>query len=210
MKIGITGGIGSGKSFICNMLRQRGFPVYNCDEEAKRLMVKSKVIIEGLRRLIGMDAYEERHVPGGEESEFILNKTRIAAYLFANKDNAAKVNAIVHPAVKEDFRLWCEQQDSKFVFMECAILFESGFEDAVDKTVLVYSDKDKRLQRAMKRDNATKEQIESRMKQQITDDEALERADFILNNNEYDTTDEQFQKMLSWLITNQQSLKQNA
>lgn len=198
MKIGITGGIGSGKSYICNILKSKGYPVYNCDDEAKRLMVESKEIIDALRELICDDAYIEQHVADGT-IVYSLNKQLIASFLFANPDNASKVNAIVHPIVKEDFEQWASEQDFDFVLMECAILFESGFDDAVDKTVLIYADEEKRLQRAMKRDRATEKQIRGRMQHQISGEEACKKADYILDHNEYDTTDDEIEKLIVWM-----------
>lgn len=204
MKIGITGGIGSGKSYICNILKGKGFPVYNCDDEAKMLMVNDHEIIDNLRMLISEDAYVE-HTSASGETEYVLNKPIIAEYLFANPNNAAKVNGIVHPVVKRDFLKWADKQDSECVFMECAILFESGFDSVVDKCVLIYADEDKRLRRAMKRDNATEEKIKDRMRHQISGEDACSRADYIFDHNEYDTTDEEIEKLLCWL----QSIKTN-
>ncbi len=206
MKIGITGGIGSGKSYICNLLKSQGYPVYNCDNEAKRLMVESREIIDSIRELIGHDAYIEQHSFDGG-TVYVLNKPLIANYLFANPSNASKVNAIVHPVVKKDFVEWVKDQNTEHVFMECAILFESGFDNSVDKTVLIYADEDKRLQRAMKRDNAPAEQIRERMKHQISGEKAKLLADYVFDHNEYDTTDDELAKLLSWIeqcaITNE-------
>lgn len=198
MKIGITGGIGSGKSYICNILKAKGFPVYNCDDEAKRLMVKSIDIINALRELICADAYTEQHAPDGSVV-YVLNKQLVASFLFANPNNASKVNAIVHPVVKKDFERWSTLQNSDYVFMECAILFESGFDAVVNKTILIYADEDKRVRRAMKRDNATEQQIRGRMKHQISGEEARRRADYILDHNNYDTTDEEIEILLDWI-----------
>lgn len=198
MKIGITGGIGSGKSFICQILKDKGFPVYSCDDEAKRLMVENMEIIQSLKKLISDDAYIEQHTDEGN-TYYILNKPVIAQYLFANPSNAARVNAIVHPIVKADFCNWASKQDQKCVFMECAILFESGFEDTVDKTVLIFANERNRLKRAMKRDNATEQQIRSRMSQQISGKEACQRADYVFDHNDYDTTDEEIEKLLLWI-----------
>lgn len=197
MKIGITGGIGSGKSYICKILEDKGLPVYNCDDEAKRLMVENQEIICKLRSLISEDAYTE--VMTGGVTTYRLNKPVVAAFLFGNPDNAAKVNGIVHPVVKNDFLRWTELQDCDNVLMECAILFESGFDSVVDKSVLIYADEDKRLRRAMKRDNASEESIRGRMQQQISGKEACMRADYILDHNEYDTTDDEIEKLIRWI-----------
>lgn len=188
MRIGITGGIGSGKSYICNLLRERGYEVYNCDDEAKRIMLGDAEIISQIKTLIGNDAY----TPDGQ-----LNKPVIANFIFSDKDNAAKVNSIVHPAVKKDFLRWAEGK--QVAIMESAILFESGFDDVVDTTVLIWADARNRLKRAMTRDHATREQIEARMAAQISDDEARRKADYIFRHNNYDETENEMRKLIQYI-----------
>ena len=190
MRVGITGGIGSGKTFVCQHIAGRGYPVYNCDEAAKRLMRESREIRRKLIGLIGADAYD------GKGN---LNKKAVAQYLFANRENAAHVNAIVHPAVREDFRRWAESQSASFCFMESAILFESGFQTEVDKTVLVYADETTRLQRAMHRDTSTEQQIRERMDSQMPCDEAKKRADYVFDNSGQQPVEEELGKMFLWL-----------
>lgn len=198
MTYAITGGIGSGKSYICNMLKAMGYPVYNSDDEAKRLMVESMEIINAIRNLVGHEAYIEQHTADGKSS-YTLNKGVIANFLFANPTNAAKINAIVHPVVKKDFHRWAQEQSNDTIFMECAILFESGFDNTVDKSILVYADEDIRLHRAMNRDNASEAKIRERMQQQISGEEACKKADYIFNHNQFETTDEELGKMLRWI-----------
>lgn len=188
MKIGITGGIGSGKTYICNLLRERGYEVYNCDDEAKRIMLEDEEIISQIKTLIGNDAY----TPDGQ-----LNKPVIANFIFSDKDNAAKVNSIVHPAVKKDFLHWAEGKP--VAIMESAILFESGFDDVVDTSVLIWADARNRLKRAMTRDHATREQIEARMAAQISDDEARRKADYIFRHNNYDETENEMRKLIQYI-----------
>lgn len=188
VKIGITGGIGSGKTYICNLLRERGYEVYNCDDEAKRLMLEDEEIISQIKTLIGNDAY----TPDGQ-----LNKPVIANFIFSDKDNAAKVNSIVHPAVKRDFLRWAEGK--QVAIMESAILFESGFDNVVDTTVLIWADARNRLKRAMTRDHATCEQIEARMAAQISDDEARRKADYIFRHNNYDETENEMRKLIQYI-----------
>ena len=173
MKIGITGGIGSGKSYVCNLLKQRGLPVYNCDDEAKRLMTESPIIRHQLTALIGENAYRNNE----------LNKPVIAEYLFANAENAEKVNGIVHPVVKQDFENWTKEQTTPIVIQECALLFESGFSDTVDVTVEIYAPKEIRLERAMKRDNATQQQVEARMASQMDEEEKRKQANYCIIND---------------------------
>lgn len=187
IKVGITGGIGSGKSYVCKKLHDRGLPVYSCDDEAKRLMTESDEIVTALTGLIGDDAYINGQ----------LNKPRVAAFLFSDTKNAEKINAIVHPVVKQDFLRWAEQQTSDMVIQECAILFESGFSDTVDCTIEVYAPQALRLQRAMARDAATKEQITARMSQQMNEEEKKRRADFCIMNDELHNLDSEIERTLS-------------
>lgn len=173
IRIGITGGIGSGKSYVCRLLQQRGIPVYSCDDEAKRLMQESPIIREQLCQLIGCNAYI------GQE----LNKPVIAQFLFTDSNHTTQVNHVVHPVVRQDFANWVQQQNVPIVAQESAILFEAGFQDTVDITILVYAPHSLRLQRAMKRDHATSEQIEARMAQQMDEEEKRQRADYCILND---------------------------
>ena len=186
MKIGITGGIGSGKSYVCRQLLDKGYPVYSCDDEAKRLMQESQEIRQQLTELIGNQAYTEGK----------LNRTAIAQYLFQNKNNAERINHIVHPAVRKDMEEWYKHQRPTLCFVESAILFEAGFDSAVDVTVMVYADDEVRLQRAMKRDNADSGTIQRRMAQQLPQQEVCRRADYTLHNNPTDDIDVEINKMI--------------
>lgn len=189
MKIGITGGIGSGKSYVCKKLIDKGYPVYSCDDEAKRLMQESDEIRKQLTELIGDEAYK-----GGK-----LNRTAIAQYLFKNKNNAERINHIVHPAVRTDMEEWYKCQRPTLCFVESAILFEAGFDSAVDATVMVFADDGVRLQRAMKRDNTDSENVQRRMVQQLPQQEVCQRADYTLHNNPTDDIDEEINKMINYL-----------
>ena len=171
ISIAITGGIGSGKSYISNILQEYGIPIYNTDDEAKRLMVSDEGIRCDLIALLGEEVYVEG----------TLNKSLLASYLFADAENAARINGIVHPRVKLDFCRWLEQHtDKEIVGMECAILFEAGFDDAVDAVVMVYAPEALRVERAMKRDHATESQIRARMAAQMNDEEKRKRADYVI------------------------------
>ncbi len=174
MKVGITGGIGSGKSYVCAIIKDMGYPVYDCDSEAKRLMVESPQIIQCMTSLLGTEAY---HDDGS------LNKPLIAQFLFKSNGNAETINSIVHPVVKEDFLNWADKQQTPLVFMESAILFESGFNSIVDRTVAVCAPTEVRIQRAMQRDNSTREQIEARIRQQMTDEQCRSLADSLIEND---------------------------
>lgn len=172
-KIGITGGIGSGKSILSRVLERLGYPVYVSDDRAKDLMVTDKYIITSLKNVLGDDAY----IDG------LLNKERIASFLFASSANAQIINDIVHPRVRVDFELWCNKHSDKaFVGLESAILFEAKFANEVDKTVLVYAPEEVRMRRAMQRDNASEELIKKKIRAQLSDEWKRERVDFVIDN----------------------------
>ena len=171
ISIAITGGIGSGKSFVSNLLMKQGIPIYNTDDEAKRLMVADAGIRQDLIALLGEEAYQDG----------ALNKPLLASYLFSDAGNAARINAIVHPRVKADFHRWVKAHpDCEIVGMECAILFEAGFEDAVDAVVMVYAPESLRVERAMLRDHATEAQIRARIAAQMNDEDKRDRSDYVV------------------------------
>lgn len=172
--IAITGGIGSGKSYVSALLQAAGIPVYNTDNEAKRLMLSDEGIRQDLIALLGEGVY----------TDGALNKPMLASYLFAGPENAARINAIVHPRVKADFRRWMEEQEGQeIVGLECAILFEAGFADTVDAVVTVYAPESLRVERAMKRDGATEAQIRARIAAQMDDEEKCRLSDYIIYND---------------------------
>ena len=190
ISIAITGGIGSGKSYISNILQEYGIPIYNTDDEAKRLMVSDEGIRRDLVALLGEDVYVEG----------TLNKSLLASYLFADAENAARINGIVHPRVKMDFCRWLEQHsDQEIVGMECAILFEAGFDDAVDSVVMVYAPEDLRVERAMKRDHATEAQIRARIAAQLDDEEKCKRADYVIYTDGSIPLDSQLSTLIAQL-----------
>lgn len=167
LRIAVTGGIGSGKSYVCHILAERGIEVYDCDAAAKRLMRESEDIRSQLTSLIGEDAYREGR----------LNKAAVARFLMQSEDNTQKVNAIVHPAVGLDFVL------SGLSWMECAILFESGFDRYVDRVVCVTAPEEVRLARVMRRDGITREAASAWMKKQMPQHEVLSRSDYEIVND---------------------------
>lgn len=167
MKTAITGGIGSGKSYVCDILRLQGVEIYDCDSAAKRLMRTSETLKEQLKALVGNDVYL------GER----LNKPVLAQFLLASSDNQKAVNAIVHPAVAADFIA------SGMQWMECAILFESGFDRLVDRVVCVTAPHDIRLNRIMQRDGISKEKAEEWISCQMPQEEVANRSDIIIEND---------------------------
>lgn len=171
-KIAICGGIGSGKSTVCQMFAERGVAIYDSDSRAKALMNESEPLRKALMAEFGAECYE-----GG-----VLNRPYLAQRVFASPEQLAKLNAIVHPAVKSDFLAWADMQSGDYVILESAILYESGFDALVDKVVAVLAPLPLRVERAMQRDGASREQIEARIKAQMSDDELMARADFAIVN----------------------------
>ena len=170
--LGITGGIGSGKSYISSLLRkQMNVPVYDCDTEAKRLICEDDTIRQKLTELAGASVYRN-----GE-----LQKNVLADYLFSSQQHVQQVNAIVHPAVRKDIGKWVKQQDSPVVAVESAILYESGFDTLVDKVLFVKAPLELRIQRSMKRDGSTREQVEARIGMQQSEQQQ-KKADFVIDN----------------------------
>ncbi len=167
MKIGITGGIGSGKSYICQRLKTRGIEVYDCDSAAKRLIRTSDSIRRQLTQLIGEDTYI------GES----LNKVAVARFLLASESNAQAIDHIVHPAVFQDF------MDSGMQWMESAILYESGINKLVDRVIVVTAPLEIRIQRVMQRDGITRENVEQWMQRQWSQEEIRKQADYEIVND---------------------------
>lgn len=172
MKVGVTGGIGSGKSTVCELFALRGIAVYDSDREAKRLMSESADLRAAVGRRFGADIYREG----------TLDRARLAACVFSNAQALADLNALVHPAVMRDFAQWADAQSSPYVILESAILFEAGLQDYVDRTVAVLAPAELRIQRACRRDRCDEAHVRSRMATQMSDDELCRRADFTLVN----------------------------
>lgn len=172
IKVAVCGGIGSGKSTVCRMFAERGVALYDSDSRAKALMNESESLRLELIAEFGEECYE-----GG-----LLNRPLLAEKVFGSDEKLARLNAIVHPAVKEDFLRWADEQEGEYCILESAILFESGFDKLVDKVVAILAPVSLRIERAMQRDGATREQIEARIKTQMSDDELVARADFAIVN----------------------------
>lgn len=185
MKIAITGGIGSGKSYICHLLEQRGVEIFYCDDEAKRIMVEHHGVQDALTALVGPEVYT------GQPDSLQLNKAVLGSYLRKNAENTAKVNAIVHPRVAEAFL------ESGKEWMECAILKESGFQHLVDRIVVVTCPLEERYRRIMERDHCDRDTVSRWLSMQISDEERLEMADFQIKNDGVIPLEEQITELLS-------------
>jgi dephospho-CoA kinase len=168
-RLGVTGGIGSGKSTICELLARRGVPIYDSDSRAKKLM--NSELQQPIRALFGEQAYNDSG----------LNRAYIASRAFGNPELLARLNAIVHPAVAEDFERWAENFEGQvqFVALESAILYESGFDSRVDAVLCVDAPLDVRIERTVKRDASSREEVEKRVARQRTD-VARQKADFVI------------------------------
>lgn len=184
-KVGITGGIGSGKSSVCKMLAMRGVPIYDSDSRAKQLMVTDAELVRLVSQRFGADVY----VDG------MLNRQVLAARVFTDKVALAELNSMVHPAVMRDFERWAAEQQTAYVVMESAIIFEAGLDDKLDAVVAVMAPRSLRLERAMQRDGATREQIEERMRTQLSDDELAHRAKYAIVNISLDELDEEVEQL---------------
>lgn len=184
-KVGITGGIGSGKSTVCRLFAARGVAVYDCDAAAKRLMAEDEALKGAIVARFGTACYE-----GGE-----LNRTYLAEQIFGSDEAREALNGLVHPAVIADFERWAEQQAGEYVVLESAILFEAGLEKHLDCVVAILAPKALRLERAMKRDGALREQIEARMATQLDDDTLCARADLSLVNIFEEELEQQVQEL---------------
>ncbi|MND64582.1 Dephospho-CoA kinase [compost metagenome] len=173
LKIGITGGIGSGKTFICRLFEALGIPVYNADEEAKRLMNTDIRIKEKLIAQFGESTYKDG----------LLDRAFLANMVFSDKDKLELLNGIVHPIVIQEAKDWAERQTTRYSLKEAALLFESGSYKELDYTILVTAPMDIRIQRVIERDGATEQQVQERMSKQLSDEEKLQLADFVIVND---------------------------
>lgn len=199
IRLGITGGIGSGKSYVAHLLEEKGFPLYDTDREAKRLTLTHPRIREALSTLLGQEVYQ---------ADGTLNKPMLASYLFSSPEHAERINGIIHPCVYEDFQAWAHRQEeagAKVVMMESAILFESGFQKAVDYVVMVYAPLELRIKRAMQRDSASEVQIRVRISAQMDDEEKKRKADYVLYNEEKTPLETQIAAFEAWLANRKTS-----
>ncbi|WP_455641134.1 dephospho-CoA kinase [Parabacteroides sp.] len=189
IKIGITGGIGSGKSVVASLLQLYGIPVYVADTESKILTDNSPVIREKLTALFGKDIYTEKG----------LNKKLLASYIFSDPECLQKVNAIIHPEVNRHFSEWTKRQKSDICAIESAILFESGFDKVVDKSLMVYAPAELRIERAILRDTVSREEIIRRIDNQMPDEIKKDRSDYVIYNDDIQALLPQIEKLLASL-----------
>lgn len=183
--VGLTGGIGSGKTTVAGFFKELGIPIYIADEEAKKLMNTSKVLIKNIKKLFGDNAYVDEK----------LNRPYIAKKIFSDARLLEKMNALVHPKVAKHFEKWVKKQQAPYVIKEAAILFESGSHKNCDFTITVITDEALKIERLLKRDETTESKIRDIMKHQWSDEKKMELSDFTIINNTLEDTKKQVLKI---------------
>lgn len=174
IKLGVTGGIGSGKSLVCSIISAMGYPVFNADLEARQIVDTDPIVVCLIKNLFGSDIYINNQ----------LNRKRVAEIAFSNQEMLEKLNSIIHPAVAAHFGSWVDKNKMrKLVVMEAAILFESGAFQGVDRIISVIAPKEVRIQRVFERDGLDKDSIINRMNSQLPQEEIIKRSDYIIDND---------------------------
>lgn len=178
LKIGITGGIGSGKTTVCRIFEILGIPVFYADTVAKEIMVSDQILVDGVKSAFGAESYLDAG---------ILNKAHVSAIVFNDAAQLAKLNALVHPAVFRAFDLWVAAvpAGTPYILKEAALLFESGSYQMCDKTILVRADRSTKMSRVMNRDGLTEAQVQARMDKQLSDEDKALLADYFIENDEH-------------------------
>ena len=173
-KIGITGGIGSGKTYVASVFQSLGIPIFNADIQAKKLMTSSRRLIKLVKEEFGNDIYKDSD----------LNKEKLASIVFSNSDKLQKLNSLVHPIVKEEFNNWCKKQTSPYIIKEAAILFESNSHLGLDVVICVSAPLELRIERLLNRDDYSEKEIKKRIENQISQEEKEKLSDYIIVNDE--------------------------
>jgi len=191
MIVGLTGGIGSGKTTVAKLFYKLGVPIYVSDIEAKKIMVVNEKVISAIKKLLGDEAYNDNNE---------LNRSYISEKVFKNKSVLNDLNSIVHPAVAEDFLNWYNIQDSAYVIKESAILFESGSYKNCELVITVTAPLEERINRVMSRDNVTKKQVLHRVMNQLSDEDKIDRSNYIVNNKTLEGTENQVEKINTQIL----------
>ena len=173
-RIGITGGIGSGKTYVASVFQSLGIPIFNADIQAKKLMTSSRKLIKLVKEEFGNDIYKDSD----------LNKEKLASIVFSDSDKLQKLNSLVHPIVKEEFNNWYKKQTSPYVIKEAAILFESNSHIGLDAVICVSAPLELRMKRLLNRDNYSEKEIKKRIENQISQEEKQKLSDYIIVNDE--------------------------
>lgn len=187
--IGLTGGIGTGKTTVSKMFSELGVPVYIADVEARRISEQPEI----QKRIV--DTFGE----GVTSPDGQVDRKKLAALVFFNEENLRKLNAIIHPLVKQDFQQWLSQQSAPFVIREAAILFESGTNTDCDKVIIVTAPRELRIFRIMERDHISREEILARMANQWPDSQKIAMSDYVIENSDLEETRKQIIKIFTEL-----------
>ncbi len=174
LRLGITGGIGSGKSVVCQVFQTLGIPVFNADDAAKWLMENDSELVASIKKLLGDDVYNSGH----------LNRTRISSLVFADKNKLEQLNQIVHPATRLYAKKWFESQTSLYTIKEAALFFESGTDKDVDVMLGVYAPLELRISRTMKRSSLTREQVLAIISKQMDETEKMKLCQYVITNDD--------------------------
>jgi dephospho-CoA kinase len=175
-KLGVTGGIGSGKTSVCKVFKVLGIPVFSADRIARDIMDKDEDIKENINAIAGRNLY----------SNGCLDRMALASLIFNNNTLLDKVNSLVHPVVFNHFAAWEKQQSAPYVIMEAAILFESGASDLVDKIATIVAPVEERVSRVSVRSKLSRQQVLERMKNQLDDETRIKLSDYVIYNSEND------------------------
>ena len=192
LKIGITGGIGSGKTTVCKIFSRLGVPVFYADEEARKILELDPEVVRKVKKQFGNEMYFHDGKP---------NRKKIAGWIFGNEKELKKLNAIIHPVVLRNFSEWCVKQKSVLLIKEAAILFESGSHKGLDFVITVSASRELRIQRTMTRDGSSRKPILYRMKRQMNERERIRRSDFVIVNDNKHLVIPQVMKIYSELIS---------
>lgn len=190
MTIGLTGGIGSGKSTVAKVLESMGYSVFYSDQVAKELMASDQALQSEITAHFGENAFENGK----------LNRTYLAERIFSNPADKTILNELIHPRVRSSFTAFTQTSDSKLVFNEAAILFETGAYANFDKTLLVTAPEEMRIDRVMKRDNCSREDVQNRMDNQWSDDRKVPLSDFVIKNGDTDAVLSQIELIVEALL----------
>lgn len=190
MTVGLTGGIGSGKSTVARALESMGYPVFYSDLEAKRIMNSDQALRSEIIDHFGDEAYENG----------TLNRAYLASRIFSNPQDKSVLNQLIHPRVRANFASFAQSSSSKLIFNEAAILFETGAYTSFDKTLLITAPIETRIERVMKRDNCSRQDVLDRMSDQWTDERKIPLADHVIQNGDQDRVLEQVEKVVSDLL----------
>lgn len=189
--LGITGGIGSGKTTVCNVFASKGIPIYNSDERAKNILMHHPEVGQQLLKLFGENIFTDN----------LPDRRKIATIVFSDKEKLKLLNTIIHPKVKEDFEQWKKEQTHKLIIKEAAILIESGAYKQVDKVLVVTAPLEQRIKRVIQRDGTSRQEILNRLSNQMDDKTRLKYADFVIDNSEGKDLELQVDEILAQLLS---------